>query len=279
MKVLITILSFIFFFTFLNASNLTTAKTISSEELFLQDSKKILKVVLKSKKSPSLLSRKFTIKYYKSHNYIPFWIDSNGIKKISYDLINSINNDAVLQPYLDKLFKLGEVSKQIEVCKSTKDINDLIQFDIMLTSAYHHYMQYLSKGLLNWEEFEKRLMQIKEEKQIIANWKKYELRKNIRKLLYKAVKESNIQIAIDEVNYTFSNAKELSRKIKEYEELSLNGGFIKIPQIKKSLKKGNYYPEIIQLRQRLLQSNDLANNICLERGICFFRRKRLFRVI
>lgn len=74
-------------------------------------------------------------------------------------------------------------------------------------------------------------------KEIIANWKKYDVRKNIRELLLEAIDKNDINIAINEANYTFPKARELSNLIKKYEEIASSGGYIKVPNIDKSLKK------------------------------------------
>lgn len=275
MKLSYIFVTLIFIFSISNASAnvlkhniMNNSQKISQElkdEIFLKESKRLLIKIMKSKKIPSILSRNFTKKYYRDHNYIPFWINSNGIKQISYDLINSMKNDAVLEPFSEKLFNLNKIDEQIKINKNTKDIKQLIILDIMLTSSYHQYMRYLSKGFINWEEFQNELKDRDEKKEIIANWKKYDVRKNIRKLLYKATKENDISLAINAVNYTFPKADELSKIIKEYEKISNNGGYIKVPSITKSLKKGNYYPQIKTLRERLIQSKDLDNNECIKR--------------
>ncbi len=131
----------------------------------------------------------------------------------------------------------------------------------MLVTTYNEYMKYLSKGFINWKQFKKELRKL-DKKEIIANWQKYDVRKNIRKLLYNAVKKDDINYAIQKVNYTFPQAKELEKAIIEYEKLAQNGGYIKIPKIEKVLKKGNYYPEIKIIRKRLIQSKELKNSRC-----------------
>jgi murein L,D-transpeptidase YcbB/YkuD len=183
-------------------------------------------------------------------------------------LVQIINEDEVLKPYKQNLFKLDEINTLINNIQTTSyDLNKLIKLDIMLTSTYHEYMRYLSKGLIDWDKFQEELVELNEEKEIIANWKKYNVRKNIRKLLYKAVKENDIKLAINKVNYTFPKAQELSNLIKEYENIAQNGGYTKVPKVKKNLRKGNYYTQIKELRQRLFQSKDLEYSACLEEPI------------
>ncbi len=233
----------------------------SEEELFKEESEKLIKKLLKSK-NPSKLSRKLTRKYYKYHDYQAFFVSHDGLKQMATTLINKIKDDQVLKPNLHILFNLEKIELQLLKVSEDKNINELIKTDFMLISTYHRYMTYLSKGIINWGAFQKQLKSLDEEKEIIANWRKYNVHKNKRSLLYEAVKADDISIAIDKVNYTFPKAKELSELIKEFEELANNGGYIKVPLVKKSMKRGNYYSEIKQLRQRLIQSNDLKDNEC-----------------
>lgn len=237
---------------------------IIKENFFFNQSKKSLKKLLNSKKNPSTINKNLIKKYYKNHKYIPFWVNSDGIKQLAFELLINIKDDSILGPFSEKIFNLDKIYLQIEKVNTFNNIDELISLDIMLTSTYHQYIKYLSKGFIDWEEFQKELKELDEKKEIIANWKKYDVRKNIRRLLYKAVEKNDILVAIKEVNYTFPKAEELSKKIKEYAETAINGGYTKIPSVEKSLKKGNYYPQIVHLRQRLFQSKDLEAIECIE---------------
>lgn len=237
------------------------------DNFFFYQSKESLSKLLNSKKNPASINRNLIKKYYKNHNYIPFWVDSDGIKQLTFELLLSIKEDSILGPFSKKLFNLDKINLQIEKINSFNNVDELITLDIMLTSIYHQYMRYLSKGFINWGEFQKELKELDEKKEIIANWKKYDVRKNIRRLLYKAVKKNNLLVAIKEVDYTFPKAEELSKKIKEYDEIATKGGYLKVPSVKKSLKKGNYYPQIVDLRQRLIQSKDLKSIECMKKSI------------
>lgn len=263
-----------------NNPNTVLEKTIYSEKEFKAKSVVSLKKLLKAKNIPSTLSRNLTKKYYRNFKYTPFWVTKDGIKPMAVDLIRSIKDDEVLKPYTQKLFKLAKIDETINLIQinNNNNIEQLLSLDIILTSTYHEYMRYLSRGFIDWEEFQTILEELNEEKEIIANWKKYSVKKNIRRLLYKAVEYNDIFTAINQVNYTFPKAKELSSLIKEYEKISQNGGYTIIPKIKKSLRKGNYYPEISLLRQRLSQSKDLKDTSCLkEEEIITKKENNLFR--
>lgn len=212
------------------------------------------------------ISNQLLNKYYKNHKYIPFFFDNHTIKSLAYNLLDEIQNDQVLKPNLNKFLNLEEIKQKLENSKINPTIENLVNLDFTLVGIYHKYMLLLSKGSINWDEFEKELEKLKEENEINANWEKYSGRKNIRKLLYLAVTDNNIYLAINEMNYTYPNAKELSKKIEEYEQIEKNGGYLKLPQITKALKKGNYYPEIKLLRERLYQSKYLQTNNCTNKN-------------
>ena len=244
--------------------NVQEVEKVEKNVAFKLKSKEALINLLKMKKTPSNLSKNLTKKYYRNHKYMPFWTNQEGIKQIAYSLISTIKNDPVLEPSSKKLFNLENINLQIENIEAqSEDILQLMTLDIMLTSTYHKYMQYLSRGFIDWKAFQKELKTLNEKKKIVANWNNYSVRKNIRKLLYKAVDEDDISIAINEVNFTFPKAKQLSERIEEFEEISKNGGYVKVPAVKKSLKKDHYYPQIKEIRERLLQSKDLVENKCI----------------
>ncbi len=215
--------------------------------------KRLLKI-----KNPSKLSYNLTRKYYKYHNYNPFFISNKGIKDIAFEFLSMINEDEVLKPLSSKSLDIDSIERQINLINQRPiDIKELVKLDFILVSTYHIYMKYLSNGIIDWEKFEEDLTELEEKEEIIAKWQRYKVFTNYRKLLYKAVKNDDISLAINKTNYTFPKVKELSNTINKYEQIKKNGGYIKIPETTKSLKKDNYYSQIYYLRQRLYQSGDL----------------------
>ncbi len=220
--------------------------------------KKLLKI-----KNPSKLSYNLTRKYYKYHNFNPFFVSDKGIKNIAFELLTNIKKDEALKPIISKFFDIDSIQRQIDLInQTTLEAEKLVKLDFMLISTYHIYMRCLSKGIIDWEKFEEDLVKLDEEEEIIAKWQRYKVYTNYRKLLYKAVKNDDISLAINKVNYTFPKVKKLSNSINKYEQIKKSGGFIKVPEITKSLKKDNYYSQIYYLRQRLYQSGDLENVDC-----------------
>ncbi|QKF82315.1 L,D-transpeptidase family protein [Halarcobacter ebronensis] len=209
---------------------------------------------LKQKQNLDINSR-LLYKYYKKHKFKPFFTQYRRINNLAVGLINEIKNDEALKLNLSKLLPLDQVDIRTELLKNNPTVENIINFDFLLVSVYHKYMTLLSKGSVNWSLFQKELDELKEKENINANWQRYKTKKDIRLLLYKAYDYNNIHIALDEVNYTFLNAKLLSEAIHNYEQMAKSGGYIKIPNFHKALKLGEYYPEIGVIRERLKQNN------------------------
>lgn len=241
------------------SENLQTEKNHDS---FEEKSKASIKKLLK-KKNYSLISNSILRNYYKESNYTLFWINENGIKQIALDLLDKVKNDPVLKPHSKKAFHLDKVINTLNNLDKTPEnyLESMTKIDFILTGIYSKYMTYLSKGFINWDSFKEQLKELDEKNDINAGWEKYNVRKSFKQLLLKAVEHNNINVALNEVNYTFPKANELANKIEEFEKLALNGGYIKIPK-SKTLKIGIKDPVIKTLRERLTQSNHLVQNNC-----------------
>lgn len=266
------LLNILTFFLFLNSfvyANIGEIKKSEEkneiiEKTFEEKSEAEIKHLLKSKKPMLLFTSKRILKsYYKTFNYQLIWSNDKELKNIAIELLNAIKNDPVLKPHVKKLFKLEQIINSLNTLDKTPQnyIKSMAQIDLMLTGLYSKYMRYLARGFINWDSFKKELKNLEEKSEINGGWEKYNVRKSYKKLLQKAVEENNLSLAFDEVNYTFPKANALSKKILEFEELAKNGGYIKIPK-SKVLKPGQKSQIIKVLRQRLIQSDDLKDNIC-----------------
>lgn len=236
----------------------------SEEEIFNKDSKETVKYLLSFKKIPnSFLSKNSIRTYYKKFDHQLIWSDKNGIKDISLILLETIKNDPVLKPNINKAFNLDRILNELSNLEKENDkyVQSMAKIDFMLTSIYDKYMKYLSKGYINWRGFKKELKKLDKEEEILADWEKHNANKNSKELLKNAILANDLTLAFNEVNYTYPKAKELSKTIKVFEELALNGGYIKLPTFK-TLREGDKASVIKKLRQRLVQSNDLKKNTC-----------------
>ncbi|WP_121626512.1 L,D-transpeptidase family protein [Poseidonibacter antarcticus] len=237
----------------------------TEKEIFKENSKETIKYLLSLKKIPDSFLSKLSIKsYYKNFDNQLIWSNKNGIKDISISLLETIKNDPVLKPNVKRAFKLDKILKELNNLEKTNDkyIESMAKIDFMLTSIYDKYMNYLSKGYINWKGFKKELRKLDRKEEIIADWEKYSVNKDPKKLLKKALIGNDLTLAFKEVNFTYPKAQELSEKLNELEVLATQGGYIKLPNFK-TLREGDISPIVEILRKRLLQSHDLKIDNCL----------------
>ncbi|MCJ8326426.1 MAG: L,D-transpeptidase family protein [Campylobacterales bacterium] len=231
------------------------------------NTKTSLKIKENLNKNHKLKQKRILKTYYKFNKYKTFWVDEYGVKKLSYDLMNSIKNDPVLKPKIDKLFNFKKIDKLIfEVLESTTSSN-IVELDFELTLIYDRYMSFLANGLINWKDFSISLRKINEKEEISAIWEKYSIRKNNKKLLKKSIKHSNLKIAFTSVDITFPKAAEFGSYISFYEDLEEEGGFVKVKRFKYYPKIGSKSININILRERLKQEPFNLDLTCSEKNI------------
>lgn len=241
-------LSFIFFIMLFFNSILQA--TIIEDEL---------KTVLEKKYTSILINKKILKEYYSQNNFKPYWTDENGIKDISILLLETIKNDLVLKPIANEAFKLDEVTQTLNSLEESSDsqTENLLKIDLMITELYEKYTTYLLKGSIDWKGFQGILKKLEEEKEIEAHWDRYDINKNPKKLLKKAIEEDDLSIALKELDPTFENYSKFSQAINEFETIVQSGDFIKLPPFK-TLRIGDQSEIVKILRERLIQSKDLT---------------------
>lgn len=267
-------LLFIFVFLFLNTLSFANTqltdeknlveKQILEEKSFEEKSSDYIKKLLRSRKAPLFfLTRKTLKKYYKTFDYQLIWTNEDGVKDIAIKLLDSIKNDPVIKPHSKDAFRLNKIIRELNSLNTSpkRFIESMTKIDFMLTGVYNRYMWFLSRGYIDWKKFKSELELIKEKEEINSGWEKYNVRKNHKKLLLKAINENDLDLAFNEVNFTYPQAKELSHKILDFETIAQNGGYTILPK-SKALKLGKISPTIKILRQRLVESNDLESNNC-----------------
>lgn len=194
-------------------------------------------------------SKKILYKYYKHHNFKPFWIEKNRPKDLAFSLIDTIDENILLRPYKRELFNFRNLFNFLR-------LDDLISFELHLTLYYDKYTYYLNRGIVNTKEFDKRLLELKEESEINATWQRYVLRKNRRKLLYKIIKKNDLSLLEKSYKITYPKTKELLTYIDKYQNIIKDGGFTKIS---KPLKFLDNKKEVKKLRLRLMEENPEYN--------------------
>ena len=201
---------------------------------FELQAKKSIKVQLQQPTETFLTSKKSLEDYYFSNNYKPFWVDENGLKEISFSLIDKLKNDPVLKPQASKIFRLEEIKTILNSLNttSTNYIDNLIKLDFILTESFDKYVSYIANGAIRWDAFEEKLAEIGKTKEIKASWDKYSLNENPKLLLKKIIKENDLTNVLNQIDFNYPQVKELVAAIDELEKISANGGYTKVPEIK-----------------------------------------------
>ncbi len=196
--------------------------------------------------------------YYYSNNYKPFWVDENGVKNIGFSLIDRLKNDPVLKPQASKIFRLDEI-KNILSSLNKLDINyinNLVKLDFILTESFDKYISYVTNGAIKWDAFEEKLAEIGKTKEIKASWDKYSLNENPKILIKKVIKENDLTNVLKNIDFNYPQVKELVAAIDELEQISANGGYTKVPEVK-PLRIGDVSEVLPIFRKRLMESHDL----------------------
>lgn len=236
----------------------------SNKILFEENIKKNIELLLKNDYKPLLISKKNLKEYYKINNYKAFWIDENGLKDIFLVLLEKIKNDPVLKPYTNKIFKLDTVVENLKTLDSSteKYIQSMLKIDFMLTEIYDKYISYVSKGSIDWNLFQKKLIEQKETDEIKAYWDKYSQKHNPKYLLKNAIEQNNLESIFKEVDFNYPHFDKLISAIDELEIILQQGGYTQIPYFK-VLKEGDKSEAVKSLRKRLIESKDLTSN-CID---------------
>jgi len=167
---------------------------ISSEQNIQESIKNLL-----NKNFLTFLTNKKSIKeYYLTNNYKPFWINENGLKDISFALLERIENDPVLKPQISKNFKINETREfLISLDKSNSNYSEnLLKAEFMLTEIFDKYSNYLINGSINWQTFQEKLAEIGKDDEINAQWDRYQIKKNPKEILKNAVINNDLSLLL-----------------------------------------------------------------------------------
>ena len=216
---------------------------------------------LLQKYKPSFINKKNLTEYYKQNNYQAFWIENNEIKKISIELLEKIKNDPILKSDdLDKL-KITQIEDKLESLNNLDENFEekLLEIEFLLTEIYDKYSSYLLEGSINWKAFQNKLKDLEKQSEIKAQWDRYKIEKDKKRLLIEASKNNDLSISFKELDYNFPNANKLLDSIKQLEQIAQNGDYIKLPPFK-TLRIGDKSPIVKTLRERLAQSENISIN-------------------
>jgi murein L,D-transpeptidase YcbB/YkuD len=136
-----------------------------------------------------------------------------------------------------------------------KNVEELAKLDILLTRAYLALTDFIVLSDIDWDMVQNKLANLKEEKDITANWEMVRKTPPSVAKLFSALKEEKL---IEFLN-SLIPLPELHNKLIEALEFYQSIG--KLPRIKyaKDLKLGDRYPYISDVKKRLIRTGDMLN--------------------
>ncbi|MEA1915671.1 MAG: L,D-transpeptidase family protein [Campylobacterota bacterium] len=197
--------------------------------------------------------------YYKKAKNHLIWIKEGELSSLGIQLIQTINDDLMVNESLQKSFNLTHIDMLIKTKEQYQELSvlDTIRLDLLLTYAYSKYISYLSFGDMNWGKFQEQLKELFDKHEVIANWRRTKVNLKKISLLEKSIEQQDILISLNEAHISYKHANKMRETIHAYQKISDEGGYVKIPSIK--VLKPNQKNKIVPLlRQRLLQSKDLS---------------------
>ena len=191
--------------------------------------------------------------YRKNHNF-PLWIGHAH----NLNTLRDILQDPYFN-YKNKNFQQNEIDQYAYLLYDNMNLNqnaeELSKLDILLTRAYIRMAKFIVKSDINWGAVRVKLMQMKDEKDITANWEMVNKKIPTSYKLFNAIKNQDIKGFF----ISLTPAKHQHREL--IEALSFYRGLPKLERIKyeKDLKIGDKHPYIPNIKKHLIVTGDLAN--------------------
>ncbi|CAA6820690.1 MAG: Peptidoglycan-binding domain 1 [uncultured Sulfurovum sp.] len=191
---------------------------------------------------------------YQQNNNAPLWIGhSNNLNSLIEALQNPYFN------YKYKNFHQSQIEQYTYLLHNNMNLNEnseeLSKLDILLTRAYVKLVKFIVQGDINWDMVKVKIMQLKESKDITANWEMINKPMPSSKTLFNAIVNQDIKTFLSSLIPLKTQYQELSRALSFYRNLN------NLERIKyaKDLRFGEVHPYIIPIKKRLILSGDLHN--------------------
>ena len=194
------------------------------------------------------------VSLYKKNNYRPLWI---GHAKNLDALRSALQNPYFNYKYKD--FHQSQIEQYIYLLHNNMNLNEhsqeLSKLDIFLTKSYLELVSFIVKSDINWKMVQVKLMGMKEEKDITANWEMVEKTLPSTSKLFSVITHQNINNFLHSITPLEQQHKKLINALRFYRSLG------KLQRIKyaKDLKLGDRYPYISDIKKRFIITGDLIN--------------------
>ena len=191
---------------------------------------------------------------YRLNNNRPLWIghaqNLNVLKKTLQDTYFN---------YRDKDFHQNQIEQYTYLLHDNMDLNsnanDLATLDILLTRAYVELANFIVQSNTNWDQVQDKIVNLKESKDITANWEMVRKTSPSVSKLFTAIRSENIYNFFKSITPLPKLHRDLIESLQFYKTLGT------LPRIKyaKDLRFGDQYPYISDVKKRLITTGDLRN--------------------
>jgi len=136
-----------------------------------------------------------------------------------------------------------------------QNTHELVKLDIFLTRAYLALTDFIVLSDINWDMVQQKLSNLKEEKDITANWEMVRKKSPSISKLFSALKKENVKKFLNSLIPLPELHKDLIEALNFYQSIG------SLPRIKygKDLGLGDKYAYISDIKKRLIQTGDMFN--------------------
>jgi murein L,D-transpeptidase YcbB/YkuD len=191
--------------------------------------------------------------YSMNHNR-PLWIgharNLNTLREALQDPYFNYKYKDLYQSQIEQYAYL--LNDQMNIDQSA---NELATLDILLTRAYIGLANFIVQSDTDWDRVQEKIKGLKAEKDITANWEMVRKSSPSASKLFAAITSENIYGFLKSITPLPNLHQELINSLQFYQNLHT------LPRIKygKTLKLGDQYPYIADVKQRLIITGDLRN--------------------
>lgn len=191
--------------------------------------------------------------YKKNHNQ-PLWI---GHAQNLNTLREALQNPSFNYKYKD--FYQSQIEQHAHLLHNQMNLNqnsnELAQLDIFLTRAYLALANFIVQSDIDWDMVQKKIAELKESKDITANWEMVRKKSPSVSKLFSALKNQNINAFLQSLTPLPKLHKDLIEALNFYQNIR------KPSRIKygKDLRLGDQYAYVSDVKKRLIISGDMYN--------------------
>jgi murein L,D-transpeptidase YcbB/YkuD len=186
----------------------------------------------------------------------PLWI---GHAKNLNSLTDALNNP--YYNYKDKRFDRDTISEYSYLLYDGMDMNqnsrELAKLDVALTKSYISLANFIVNSDIDWDKVSQKLAELKETKDIKANWEMVRKKPPSTTELFRALTSQNIDRLFKSLTPQHKRHGELVDSLNIYrEKATLNIPRITYTRNFKGFKYGDIDPKIAEIKKRLVISGD-----------------------